>query len=49
VFEKSMQGYGYLTMTFNPRQLVIEMFETTVGAKRSFDTVTVDVENHGVA
>jgi hypothetical protein len=49
VFEKSMQGYGYLTMTVNPRQLVIEFFETTVGAKRSFDTVTVDVANHSVA
>ena len=49
VFEKSMQGYGYLMMTVNPRQLVIEMFETTVGTKRSFDTVTVDVANHGVA
>src|SRR5216684_5922529 len=49
VFEKSMQGYGYLMMTVNAKQLVIEIFETTGGVKRSFDTVTVDVANHNVA
>ena len=43
-----MQGYGYLMMTVNAKQLVIEMFETTGGVKRSFDAVTVDVANHGV-
>jgi calcineurin-like phosphoesterase family protein len=48
VFEKSMQGYGYLTMTVDAQQLVIEMFETTGGVKRSFDKVTVDVANHNV-
>ncbi len=48
VFEKSMQGYGYLMMNVNAKQLVIEMFETTGGVKRLFDTVTVDVANHGV-
>jgi len=48
VFEKSMQGYGYLLMTVTAQQLVIEMFETTGGAKTPFDTVTVDLANHNV-
>jgi hypothetical protein len=43
VFEKSMRGYGYLMIIADARQLSIEMFETTGGMKRSFDTVIVDI------
>jgi hypothetical protein len=48
VFEQSLQGYGYLMMTANANQLIIQMFETTGGAKKLFDTVTVDIANHRV-
>jgi hypothetical protein len=49
VFEKSLQGYGYLMMTVNADQLIIEMFKTTGGTKTLFDTVTVNVANHSLA
>jgi hypothetical protein len=48
VFESSMKGYGYLTMTVSAQELIIQMFDTTNGAKNLFDTVTVDVANHTV-
>jgi hypothetical protein len=48
VFEQSLQGYGYLMMTVNANQLIIQMFETTGGAKKLFDTVTVDIADHRV-
>jgi hypothetical protein len=48
IFENSMKGYGYLTMTANASQLVIEMFDTTGGGKRSHDKVTVDLASHKV-
>jgi hypothetical protein len=49
VFEKSMQGYGYLMLTADAKSLSIEMFETTGGIKQSFDTVTVDLATHRLA
>jgi hypothetical protein len=49
VFEKSMRGYGYLMITADARQLLIEMVATTGGTKQSFDTVTVNIANHRLA
>ena len=49
IFKKSLKGFGYLTMTANAAQLVIEMTETTNGTKTPFDKVTVDIANHRVA
>jgi hypothetical protein len=49
VFEKSMQGFGYLLITANNTQLSIEMIETTGGVKRSFDSVTVNLATHRLA
>jgi Calcineurin-like phosphoesterase len=43
VFEKSLQGYGYLLMTASASQLTIEMIETTNGGKKPFDRVTIDL------
>ena len=48
VFESSMRGYGYLMLTVNSGQLVIEMFDTTSGPKRSFDKVTVILSDRRV-
>jgi hypothetical protein len=48
IFEKSLQGYGYLLVTANKTQVSIEMIETTNGAKKSFDKVTVDISSHRV-
>jgi len=48
VFENSLQGYGYLMMTASVNELIIQMFETTGGTKRLFDTVTVNIANHRV-
>jgi len=47
VFEKSLQGYGYLVVTANKTQVIVEMIETTNG-KRAFDKVTVDIASHRV-
>jgi len=30
IFEKSLKGFGFLTMTANAAQLAIEMVETTM-------------------
>jgi hypothetical protein len=49
VFEKSLKGFGYLTMTANARQLEIDMIETTDGVKKSFDKVTIGISDHRVA
>ncbi len=48
IFEKSLKGFGYLTMTATAAQLAIEVVETTNGVKRPFDKVTVDIASHGV-
>jgi hypothetical protein len=48
IFEKSLQGYGYLLVTANNTQVLIEMIETTSGVKKSFDQVTVDISSHRV-
>jgi hypothetical protein len=49
IFEKSMQGFGYLLLTATATKLSIEMFETTHGVKNSFDKVTIDVASHAVS
>jgi hypothetical protein len=48
IFEKSLQGYGYLLVTANKTQVLIEMIQTTNGIKKSFDKVTVDISSHRV-
>jgi hypothetical protein len=49
VFEKSLQGYGYVVVTATHAQVSIEMFETTNGVKKSFDKTTVDIASHRVS
>jgi hypothetical protein len=49
IFEKSLKGFGYLTMTATAAQLAIEMVETTNGVKNPFDKVTVDIASHGIS
>jgi hypothetical protein len=49
VFEKSLQGYGYVVVTATHAQVSIEMFETTNGVKKSFDKATVDIASHHVS
>lgn len=49
VFEKSLQGYGYVVVTATSAQVSIEMFETTNGVKKSFDKATVDIAGHRVS
>ena len=48
IFEKSLQGYGYVLVTASAAQLSIEMIETTGGVKKSFDKVTTDISTHRV-
>ena len=43
VFERSLQGFGYLLMTATASQLTLQMIETTNGVKRTFDSVTVAI------
>jgi Calcineurin-like phosphoesterase len=49
IFQKSLQGYGYLLLTASKTQVVIEMIETTNGVKKSFDKATVDIAGHRVS
>jgi len=49
IFKKSLKGFGYLMITANTAQVSIEMIETTDGAKKSFDKVTIDLSSHKVA
>jgi Calcineurin-like phosphoesterase len=49
VFEKSLQGFGYLTLTADADNLVIDMTETTDGVKKHFDRVTIGIANHSVS
>ena len=48
VFQKSMRGYGYVLLTANSDQLVIEVFETTNGTKQSFDQATINLGTNKV-
>ena len=48
IFEKSLRGFGYLTITATATQLVIAMTETTDGVKRPFDKVTIGISDHSV-
>jgi len=48
IFKKSLRGYGYLLLTVDSNQLVIEMFDTTSGTKRPFDKATVNLATHKV-
>jgi Calcineurin-like phosphoesterase len=49
VFEKSMQGFGYLLLTATATKVSIEMIETTHGVKNPFDKVTIDIASHAVS
>jgi hypothetical protein len=46
VYERSRKGFGYLMLTVNPNQLVIEMYAVTDEGKTLFDGVAVDVGGH---
>jgi len=49
VFEKSMQGFGYLLLTATATKVSIEMVRTTDGVKQPFDKVTIDIASHVVS
>lgn len=42
-FDKSLRGYGYLTVTVTRNRLKIEMFQVPPSAAAPFDSVTVDL------
>ena len=48
IFEKSLKGFGYLLMTVSTTELEVAMIETTNGAKKPFDKVTVNLANRQV-